>query len=355
MKIVNAKWELTGRIPGATYTIKGTGPSAGTNQINIPPTVATFVGTDGIEINNVLATNAFEANKVRFYNTFDIAWQVSVNGGPYQSADTSSNPIYVCLVGTGATCFRTTVHLACSNQGATNADSAFDNTWSLINPANVNGWDEDAQAWTRKLYYYKAETTFLQNPFPEDWKLLQSPNDSAQCESWADLMYEACRLNGATPVKTKATPKRNERFLVKNWTFNASTHPNPNGPPPWWLFATAIAPVDPPGGDMVPVPPGSVYGDLKNEDGLKGQNSDFPPPPPTAPLSPSQKWFKYHVFLKYNGKYYDPSYGAEYTGPADFETQAIAAYGNFGYFLYGKEWYGIRKPIAGQVDVLFDH
>jgi len=71
--------------------------------------------------------------------------------------------------------------------------------------------------------------------------------------------------------------------------------------------------------------------------------------------APSEKLLSYHVFLKYKGKYYDPSYGAKYDGPTDFQTKAIAAYGDWVVNLGGKAWFGIRKPNPASIDVVFDN
>lgn len=75
---------------------------------------------------------------------------------------------------------------------------------------------------------------------------------------------------------------------------------------------------------MVPRHADGVYGDLTNKPELRGQN--------TAP--PSEKVFGNHMILKLDpnvcppGKcpYFDPSYGVAYSGPADFEGNAVAGY-----------------------------
>ena len=70
---------------------------------------------------------------------------------------------------------------------------------------------------------------------------------------------------------------------------------------------------------MYPVPDQSRYGQFTSLAGIPGQNS--------GQASPSEKAFAAHFFAKVNGKYYDASYGVEYTGASDFEDKAV-----FGFF-----------------------
>lgn len=332
MRIVNAQWKLSNPIPGATYTIKGTGPGTAPNQINIPPTVATLVGTDVVEINNVAATNPFETDKVKFYNSFDIAWQVSVNGAPYESAGRSDNPVYVCLRGPDAAGrpipYRTVVEVACATDGAANADQAVTNTWSrLSGPSNLLGWDETTQKWRRKLYYYKPGTTFADNVFGAAGHLLQAINSSGQCSTWAMLLYDAIRLNGASAVYivAEANDAGIAQFLVKDWTPNAFAG--------WKTFRFGG-----PNIDMIPKPKvggvdSEIYGAFTNKDTLKGQNS--------RAKAPSQKVFQNHQFLKYTPVgggaivYYDASYGVTYTGELNFQQNAVDGLAQFGGLMGG--------------------
>lgn len=285
-------------------------------------------------VDNVAATNPFETNKVKFFNTFDIVWEVSVNGGAYQSAGKSNNPIYVCLKGpnpTGSpapftpglpTPFRTVCHVACATDGATTADQAVLNSWSrLSGPANLQGWNEATSSWTRPLHYYKPGTTFVDNPALPTSNLLQDPLGTGQCSTWANLMYDALRLNNARPdyvVVIDNDPDPDvTRFLVKNWTPNAFAG---------WKTLRFGGPAP----DMMPKPQvggmdSEIYGDFTSADTLRGQNS--------APKAPSQKVFNNHQFLRYTptggaAVYYDASYGVTYSGELNFQTTAVDGFGD---------------------------
>lgn len=341
--MLDATWTVINPTPGATYTVKGTGPMAGANQINFPPTVGTFTAaTNTLSISGVVATAPFQANIVRFFNTFNIAWQISVNGGPYMAAGTSDNPVYVCLAGPGITVaglpipFRTTCQLACSNEGATNADQAVLNTWALLSgPSNLKGWDEPSQTWSRALYYYRPGTNFGANGVGSAQALLTNANSTGQCSTWADLFYDAIRLNGASAMYTTVTANApTQVFLVRDWVPNA------------WVGITTFT-FNNAGADMVPVPVPNpaVYGGFTNQNTLLGQN--------TAPSAPSEKVFGNHQFIQYtparaasassgsgslgSAIYYDASYGVTYLNALDFQQKAVGGLGTNGRLVLG-DW-----------------
>lgn len=322
MKIKLAQWKVYGHQAGNVYKIKGIGEEG----INIPETNAIVFEDEGetfLKIENVNATTKFPNDKVRFFNSFRIMWEVSTDGADYEDAGHSLNPIYVCRTGPGGAArlrYRTTVHLACSKEGATDDDQALKNTWSLFETLQVKGWDDTQHQWNRNLYYYKADTTFDQNVHDTARDLFNSPLSTGQCECWMNLLLDACQLNGMSGNRTYAYVKdeQNTWFLVKNWTFNATSNPNPN----LWNFLT-YNPQE--RADLIPAPPGKVYGDLVNsspagQPELFGQNS-YPP---------SQKVFFFHAFARFSTggttKYYDPSYGVIYDDEADFQDKAISGF-----------------------------
>jgi len=226
------------------------------------------------------------------------------------------------------------VHLACSNDQAEDEQDAFDKTWSLFSgPGNVNGWNKETSSWSRKLYYYKWPTAFDDNGEGSGAMfLLQNDLGTGNCATWAWLLKDALGINNITTGYVFATPVNGNVFLVKNWEYHSSSLPDPGE----WKFLY-------PGSDndmMLPaLPPNNRYGDLENLlNGISGQNS----------TPPSQKVFDNHQFLSYNGpsgkKYYDPSYGVEYTGEQDFQKQAIAGYGQYGTIEEGKLTMKVWKP-----------
>jgi hypothetical protein len=331
---VSATWTIHNPIPNAIYTVKGTC----SDGFNIPQTAAIDTSNDILELFSVEATTAFPANEVNFYNPLVIEWEVSVNGGDYVDAGTSSNPIYVCLTGVvGANkprLFRSVVHLACSVTGATNLDEAVANTWSqLAGPANFCGWDDTSNAWERQLYYYKPGTTFSQNPDPNLGQVYASDllgttyGGTGRCFNWCWLFYDAMVLNGAYSFNSSGNTQSinisiaaNTYLLIRGFQVfvggqweSTDTFPERN------FFCING------GSDMQPPPnlgDPLVYGEFKNLSSLPGQNS--------AP--PSQKLFLNHFIIQYrkisgDKVYYDPSYGVTYVDAADFQEKALLGYG----------------------------
>jgi hypothetical protein len=338
---VSVKWVVDPPFaPGTSLSplVRGTGPDG----INIPETAAAFTGGT-IFIGLVSATAAF-AGRTKYYHPFEIAWEISFDDGyNWCPAGVSDNAIYVALeVPSGATPFHTVVHLACSNDGATTAADALVKTWQLFalpggGPANVVGWNDTTKSWTRRLHYYRPRTTFGQNPWPDTDDLLNSPLDTGQCSTWANLFADAIALNGSSSSHVTAQSIRHSFFLVKNWRFAA---PAMLGN---WRFQFGGFSFDM--ADPVRV----VFGELTNRPTIAGQNS--------APVAPSQKVFSNHQFVRCidaagTATYYDPSYGVTYADEADFQAKAVAGFAFFAGFMKGRRTLFVFKPTAS-LDIRF--
>jgi hypothetical protein len=313
LKIKEAQILIPNPLAGATYLFRG----LGTGGINVPSTTATAVGGDVFEITNVDASTAFPSGATAFYNPFEIAWEVSRDGGSsWQSAGVSKTPLYLCLSNSGPLAvarYHTVVHLACSNVGATDAATAVAKTWELFSSLDLKTWDGIP------LYYYKPGTTFdlSENPITVGG-LLQV--HSGECVAWAHMLQDAWTVNGVSSAYTIATSQSTAYFWVKNWSNLGSQ-----------FYFQSLA------HDMIPYPDGNTerYGyydagsgtEFKNEPEIPGQN--------TGSDAPSEKVFANHQFIKYGGTYYDPSYGVTYAGSSALEA-SISGYGNFSSNVDGK-------------------
>jgi hypothetical protein len=323
MKIQRAVWTLAEVQPGKTYTVKGTGPvvANGEPAIEFGPVEADLEGNT-LTIEDIEASGAFEASKVQFFPHFTIEWEIKCGDGDYKPAGDSSNPIYVCLAGPSSVAvpYRTVVHLACSNSGATDDDTAVENTWALFSGRNVETWDG------RELYYYEPGTHFPQNP--ESLAGLLSVG-TARCPAWRDFFRAAVALNGAQTNRVAVFMLKPDGtqwlgFFVENWSSDQY--------PPWSYKSPVFSAQPPPPfwNDMGPWPANGQYGDVRSQEGLKGQNSD----------TPSQKIFDRHQIAKYKDKYYDPSYGVTYDGKNDFFGNVayvfsqVQPWSNFGMVYY---------------------
>jgi hypothetical protein len=305
--------------------------------VNIP------AGATSLPSVNLTGDTAFPSSTTQHYQPLGVTWSFSMNGQPCSSnpsqcsaAGATSSEVYVTLSSPSGLSESvmplTAVKLAIGSGGATTQTAAFQNTWEqFAGPANVDGWDG------RPLYYYEQGVGFNGCAI-NTVDLLTRPTGSGQCGSWAHLLMDALAVNGIQSSFVTVTPMAGTWMLINNWTFNKGSYPT--NPQYKWNLTLGIENGACCG--MVPLPAGSVFGDLTSDPGLPGQNS------PT----PSEKAFNLHFIVKVGkisgigGPYFDPSYGATYTGNCDFERQAVAGYGNRNLskpsnFLY------VRKPFNG--------
>jgi hypothetical protein len=119
-------------------------------------------------------------------------------------------------------------------------------------------------------------------------------------------LASAWSINGVSSAPTRATPLTAQIFLVKKWAFGT---PTVSTDPPYNYEFLLNA-----NGSMVGV---ANFGDIANQAGIAGQGL----------TTPAEKAFILHCIQKYNGVYYDPSYGVTYANDADFQTNAVAGYG----------------------------
>ena len=313
--------------------ITGTGPKIRGMQadgMNVPERTLNLVSGDLYEATNIEVATAFPANLTAFHPSFQIDWEVSRDGSTWESAGSSRNPIYVCLadpnsppVSTVAV-FRTVVHLACSNAGATNRNEAVVKTWALFAGRNVTDWTGQ-----RPLYYYRPGTSFAlsENPTTVAGLLLVG---SSECVGWSHLIQDCFTING---VGVNSFNQGSSSYTLARSSLGVSSFF-------WVAWWAQMSPLEEwfyfegPASDMIPYPPDGRYGHydnganalFKNQPTIPGQNSGLD--------APSQKVFGNHQFIRYTADgtgavtYYDPSYGTTYTDAADFQSQALVGFGN---------------------------
>jgi hypothetical protein len=152
------------------------------------------------------------------------------------------------------------------------------------------------------------------------------------------MLKDAWAINGASSSYNFATSNSTGFFWVKNWSNLGSL----------FYFQSLVHDMKPwPASDTQPYgyydnPPGTAF---QNEPSVPGQNSDNS----DWPGAPGEKVFSNHQFLKYDGVYYDPSYGLKYSNSTDFATKAIAGYGDFGANVSGKR----RMTFSTSGSILF--
>jgi hypothetical protein len=324
--------------PGSTVTI----PAGSTNPLG-----STTFSAD------VIVDTAFPAGQTKALLPLQINWFIAQTGTDCALAEpacasvgTSANPVYVTLaqnlLPSGWDVMLTYAALAVGQGGATSPAAAVAQTWgqfaSGLGPAGVTTWNG-----SKELRYYPQGVGF-ESCATGPVALLTTNNANGQCGSFAYLLLAALATNGIPMNGSPSFPSApalftgvcpidnstiNSAMLIKNWQFGTPSYP-PSQAPYTYAFAMAS------GLEMVPPPQGQgtvKFGDLTNQSGLAGQNSNGTWVPP---YTPSEKFFNSHYIVKLpdsvagavpGGPYLDPSYGAVYADAADFQSQAVAGYG----------------------------
>ena len=234
---------------------------------------------------------------------FAVAWSLSRDdGGSWHQMPPSENEMFVTLAEPDcAVLYRTVAYLACGHGNATDPSDVLTNTWWMFStgsgPRNVNGWDEASRGYSRPLHYYLES-----NDYTTVAKLLE--HGDGQCGAWALLFRDSLRTNGVSgPGIKMVRPTECDWFGVREIDFGNPTYPDA----PIWRY---------------------VHDPLQDQGDLDIHVSDIPGQNTNPPAS---KLFTRHYVYLYaggDGLYYDPSYGVTYTGPADFVTKAVDAWGD---------------------------
>ncbi len=281
--VLDAPWQ------GPPPLIRGDGPTL----LDIPSTVAQVQGTS-VSLANVQATAAFP-NTVKYYNTFDISWQISVDGGKsWSQVGTSSNELYLTWNNPlSSPLFWTVVHIGSKNaDGKALAEDVVSMIWNEFSDRNVRRRDGT------RLTYWKNGNQCVAT----DTKSLLRDTDG-QCGSWAEFLIDVISGQGipnASKVMvlnkdlTPATPGYG--LLVKEWLFRGPPAPQFASPNPDYPYFLPLEVLERPG--------------------VPGQGN---PNPPSA--------FVNHFIVRWGNQYYDPSYGGPvYPSQAAWENASLAGF-----------------------------
>jgi Glucodextranase, domain B/Carboxypeptidase regulatory-like domain len=295
------------QVPGAT---PGTFTTAKfiSEPSTIPSGTTTFT-IENIKFNYPPATTlAMEPMSIR--------WRIAPlrNGGcPLVfDAGTTDVPFYYTLNEPfGSFVYRTVLKLAVKNVKASGENAVIDQVWRNFafaggGPTNVTTWQG------LPLNYYNP--AFGEAAHTHLRELLRRGN--GQCYLFRDLMIEALHAHGidARPILVQgrsAVPGGEQaRMLVKRWSLGPSI-----AAPAGTVYGTEFYHLEWGGGDTAV---GQLYGTCRNDFGEPGQNTS----------TPSAKIFKWHAFVAVGTgigttRYYDPSYGLEYSSPEDFQEKAL--------------------------------
>jgi hypothetical protein len=279
------------------------------------PAMEVLVDAGSITYPSTTATLPFTFHKVRYYENFQIIWEISFNNINWYPAGTSGSPVYVTFeqaIAEGPDpwssykYFLSLVHLACKNaDGATSIDQVIDLVWEDFTDhsvLNVAG---------EPLHYYK-DIFFLYGDIPS---LLKYKDGS--CFSWAQFFLGMLKIHGFMQPNNYLGIDPGflitdcgvlDGFLAKTWTFytptgNCTDLPylnvwdNPSETDTSYLFQ---------------------YEDVHDEIGVTGQTA----------LNPAS-WFFNHQVAVVNNKIYDASYGAVYETLEELKVGALSGWWRF--------------------------
>lgn len=324
-------------VSGFSAKIKVTGPG----NIEIDETAAT-IGTDEIELLATPSTGNF-VNEIDYLNPMTLSWEVEVNDkGRWCEAGDTGHRTYVTLAEPATTMRQETLFdIGCRNaDGETVPDTAFDGIWNEFSDRIVSRVDPIAETATRDqtgmIYWKPSGNGCVTVP-----QLLI--DGDASCGTWAEFLTEVVKaigVNTAVVSTVDAPLPANYANAVAayktyaNFTGNVYWH-SYNGANGSNVTANLNA------GDRVlafqtnnGVNEGVFFVkqlNLGNSQilAIPANNSGFPNSSSQAQGNPNARaWFGNHAIVKYNNKYFDPSYGGtSKANSVDWEDHAIQYYG----------------------------
>ncbi len=294
---VSAKWIVEpSELPWA-ITVKGDGP----NGLDFPETA---VMKNGNQLTIVdLECDIPFANKVDFFDPMLIDWSISIsmNGlKTWLDGGTCSNQTYITLGDPLTTVYHTLAHIGCRNaQGEVSAQNCTAKIWDEFTDRDVRRVDGV------QLTYYASY-----NCANVDTATLLLHGDG-QCGAWASLFIDLRKVQGIDdkneyvvfyPIAPPGIPQNYVGFLVKNWTFSGvglsgyPQYPYLNILDSGFIGLTEYR---------------WKYAEVNDAVGIPGQGNH----------NPASLFNNHQVVIE--GKYYDPSYGVQYSSLEELEAQSI--------------------------------
>lgn len=263
-------------------------------------------------------------NSIKYFNPLEIEWGVSFDGGTnFMPAGKTDNRVYVTLAAsTAGILYETLLDIGCRNANdKTNDADAVAALWGDFQDPRVGvkrkAMDGHNKTDGKEMKYWvnvgdnrlervrsQCQTlTFMLNPSPtgQDSNL----NGIGTCAAWSDLLNQTLKaqgINGSQVCEVKTIYNSPIPFLpgeikgeimVKKWFFRFPEPGSPNCPVAGQNFGFV------------------VNSTVIDESGARGQGTSNPP-----------GQFINHFIIKYDGKYYDPSYGmGPFSGATDEEAK----------------------------------
>jgi hypothetical protein len=217
-------WLISGSVP-----VRGTGPDGDVFQ-----GTGAWSGGEYVVSATMNSTDLLP-NTVKFYNTYNIAWEVALDGVNYCYAGTSDNRMYVTLnAPTASPLYETCIELACTGaDGASTTSTAAAGIWAQFPDRDVrrkpiDGYNNPDGI---RMGYWRPIPGVAQSLSG----MLASPIGNGSCVAWSYLLQSCIQtqgISGATisqiTVNTTACPGASG-FLVQSWAFGANIRSGSNG------------------------------------------------------------------------------------------------------------------------------
>jgi len=282
-------------------------------QIKIPVKTASTTYDSKKKISTIAmpavsSTNSFK-NNVAYLKDMTIDWEIQLDGGDWVSLGTSQNDAYITLAQpTCAKMYHTLFHIACKNASEKSGKSeVFKGIWDYFETKAVTTHDNISLS-----YYGKASSralTTIEYTLPNSTSLARQHSiattsellkyKDGKCGAWAAFFQDVLKIHalGATKVQM-------------------------------WADGTKIVKYTPSKREQL----GAAWFSV-NE--IPGQNASVP----------KERCWPDHVFIEYNKKFYDPSYGLEYESDKNNAVDELKSYGWRVYDdpLIGGAYYYFRK------------
>jgi hypothetical protein len=337
--MVTAKFDLGGC--SKTIWAKGDGPGAfdlpakQLSQGNYPSTAL---------------SSTFPSEKVDFYEPFEINWLISDSpNGPWVKAGSSKHPLYISHATTALSSdlqvYHSLIYYGCKSAKGLKTDDVI--VESIYNGTFLSKklLRKDSPTRLTGMTYWLPKSDPTSAPYPDCFTtqfLLKF--EDGRCGAWADFFRDMIKIQGitATPalVTYPATPSMSAaltsdlstffgssagniviqdpmffkgEFFVNNWSFSSAKFYKWDRE--WDPYMETTSPLTLPNGNVLnfaPLP------------GSAAQGNGNP-----------QSTFGDHALVKYNNKYYDPSYGTPIQNSKNaWENLSLSGFGNGSNIVY---------------------
>lgn len=336
---INAQFELN----GCTGTIWAKGDGPGGYDPPAQQLVQGLYPTTALPI-------PFPSNVVDFYDPFEITWYISNSpNGPWIDAGKSKNPLYVVHSSTPINIdpvFHSVIYYGCKNaKGLTVADQIVDDIYTkTFSTSNLSVPRRDLPTKSAMSYWIWPDPD--QNADDECYFFTQDllKWENGRCGAWAHFFHDMISVQGIPGAEISAVTYAVDpaayisdlntdinaffgsvagniyqsepawpQFFVKK--FKLTSNKFYTWDREWEPYGTSTNPISLPNGNVLEYSP---------ENGNPAQGNPNP-----------MSTFLDHGIVKYNGKYYDPSYGTAIQNSAnDWETTSLSGFGNGGSLNY---------------------